>query len=232
MGHKLFYIILSFGFFVSSTLFAQLKGLSNQTTEKIRGTRFVPSPNHGGKPYLYDKFMVGEIEFNDGTKIQNIGLNYSTYLDELIYYNPAITSQIQIDKISLKGFSFIDDYAKNRVFRRQFCAPLNSECYLEILSQGKISLLVYRKFNLEQCETYISKTGLAYQPAFIYFIYNEDNKYTQVNLSRNSLLSKFNKPDQKLVKKALRKNGIYISDESSFIRAWKLIEQSGIPISF
>jgi hypothetical protein len=100
------------------------------------------------------------------------------------------------------------------------------------LSEGKISLLAYRKVNLETCDTYNSKTGMSYQQSFTYFLYSPEKGYAPVNLTRNSLLSKFSKTNQKLIRKTLRKNGVYISDETSFVQAWNLIVENNIPVEF
>ena len=233
MKRKILLTTLLFVFFTSSFLLAQETVVNNQNIEKLRGTRFIPYPNYSGQPFLNDKFLLGEIELTDGTKIKPVGLNYSTYRDELVYYNTAISTQIQIDKISLKGFSFTDNFGKNRVFHRQFCsASIHDECFFEVLSDGDPALLVYRKVNLESCDTYYSKLGLAYQPAYIYFIYSAEKGYSPLNLNRNSLLSKFDKQDQKSIRKLLRKNGVFISNEASMVEAWNLTKEKDYRISF
>lgn len=213
----------------SSDLMAQNLGTGNQSGKKIRGARFMPYPNYTGKPYLYDKFIFGEIEFTDGTKINNIGLSYSTYRDELIYYNTEVSTQIIVDKISLKGFILNVPFGEQRIFRRmQSTGFAKEERYYELLFEGKTSLLAYRKVNLESCDTYYSKSGLAYQPAYIYYLYSPEKGFSALNPTRNSLLSKFNKANQKIVKKLLRKNGIFITDEANLIKAWALIEEKNI----
>ncbi len=233
MAFKLLFFLSIVGVLFSTGVYAQQADKASQTSGKIRGARFIPYPSYSGKPYLYDKFLMGEIELTDGTTISNLGLSYSTYRDELIYYNSAISAQIVIDKISLNGFTIHELNGKSRYFRRQFCLEyMHDQCYFEILSKGKISLLAYRKVNLEPCSTYYSKSGLAYEPAYSYFFYSPDKGYTPVNLNRNSLLSKFTKPNQKIVKKLLRKNGIVIADESGFVGAWNLIEESGMELIF
>jgi hypothetical protein len=233
MANHKHYRILLFVLFLSASLSAQETAQQDQNTEKIRGTRFIPNANYAGKPYLNDKFILGELELADGTKLEKIGLNYSTYRDELIYYNTTISTQIQIDKISLNGFSFFDKFGNKRVFRRQYCdASLHAECYFEVLSEGETALLVYRKVNLESCDTYYSKSGLAYQPAYIYFLYSKDKGYSAINLNRNSFLAKFDKPNQKLIKKLLRKNGVYISDETSLVNAWNLVNEKKFTVNF
>jgi len=233
MTSKQLFFLLIVGIFVSASVSAQQTNTNSRNSEKIRGARFIPYPNYTGRPYLYDKFLMGEIELTDGTKISNLGLSYSTYRDELIYYNSAISAQIVIDKISLNGFTIHELNGKSRHFLRQLCAEyIHDQCYFEVLSKGKISLLAYRKVNLEPCSTYYSKSGLAYEPAYSYFLYSPTKGYTPVNLNRNSLLSKFSKPNQKIVKKLLRKNGVVIADELDFVRAWNLIEENGIELAF
>jgi hypothetical protein len=233
MARTIIYLISILGILSAADLSAQTSGTGNQFGEKIRGTRFMPYPNYTGKPYLYDKFIFGEIELTDGTKINNIGLSYSTYRDELIYYNIDISAQIVIDKLSLKGFSLKEANGKQRIFRRmQSNSFSHEERYYELLCEGKVSLLTYRKVNLEPCDTYYSKSGLAYQPAYIYYLYSSEKGFSALNPSRNSLLSKFNKANQKLVKKLLRKNGVFITDESSFIKAWTLIAEKNIETNF
>jgi hypothetical protein len=233
MNYKLLYLVLTVGILSAVSVLAQQTDKTNQDNRKIRGSRFIPYPNYTGKTYLYDKFLKGEVELSDGTKISNLGLSYSTYRDELIYYNSVASAQIVIDKISLNGFSITDPNGIVRHFCRQYCSEyMRDQCYFEILSEGKISLLAYRKVNLETCNTYYSKSGLAYEPAYNFFLYSKEKGYSPVNLSRNSLLSKFSKLNQKIVRKLLRKSGIVIADEQSFIDAWNLIKEKAIVPNF
>ena len=233
MTNRILLIITILGLFAAISVTAQERSQQNLNTEKIKGTRFIPYPGYSGTPYLTDKFVFGEIEFLDGTKIGNLGLRYSTYRDEIIYYNAVISAQIIIDKISLKGFSFTDDKGVKRVFRRQYYnGLLHEERFFEVLSDDKVSLLVYRKVDLETCDTSYNKFGLAFQPSFYYYIYSADKGYSPIKMNRSSLLSKFNKPNQKQVKKMLRKNKVLIEDEHSFIAAWNLIKDKQIEISF
>jgi hypothetical protein len=233
MTSKLLFFLSIVGIFFSAGVYAQQTNKTGQASEKIRGARFIPYPNYTGKPYLYDKFLMGEIELTDGTKISNLGLSYSTYRDELIYYNSSISAQVVIDKISLNGFTIKEPNGNIRHFIRQYCGEyMHDHSYFELLSKGKISLLAYRKVNLETCNTYYSKSGMAYGPAYSYFLYAKEKGYTPVNLTKNSLLSKFSKPNQKIVRKLLRKNGIVIADESGFIEAWNLIRANEIESVF
>jgi hypothetical protein len=215
------------------TATAQETSQTSQQGEKILGSRFTPYPNYPGSPFLNDKFLLGEIEFTDGSRIANIGLNYGSYRDELIYYNSTISTQIVIDIASLNGFTFRDSKGKKRVFRRlYFTGSFKGNCYFEVLSEGKYSVLAYRKVNLEASDAYYSKTGMAYQPAYSYYLNEKNRGFSPVKLNRKSLLTKFGKADQKVIKKTLRKNGVTIFDEESFIRAWELIAEKGMIPTF
>jgi len=224
--------ITIFMLFVASSLTAQDELPKNLNAGIIKGTDFIPYPSYSGTPYLNITYLNGEIEFIDGSKLNNLGLRYSSYRDEIIYYNTFLSAQIVIDKISLKGFSFIDEKGVNRIFRRQnYEGYQNGDRYFEVLSDGDVSLLAYRKVDLATCDPSYSKLGLAYQPSYFYYVYAAGKGYSQIKINRNSLLSKFDKKNQKLVKKILRKNRVMITDESSFVLAWNVIKENGIAIN-
>ena len=237
MTNRTLYIITLLGLFAVTSLKAQEELQKKGNDEKIKGTRQIPYGAYLGSPYLNDKFCYGEIEFADGIKMDSLGLRYSSYRDELIYYNAAISAQIVIDKISLKGFSITDENGVKRVFRQQYYNgfyPGNR--YFEVLSDGEISLLVYRKIVLQVCPIYYDNAGnlknMSYQEAYNYYLYNSKKGYELIRLNKNSLLSKFDKPTQKSVKKILRKNKVQVTDEPSFIIAMNLLKENGITFNY
>ena len=237
MANRILYIIFFFGLLANTSLMAQEKLPQKWTAEKIKGTRQIPYASYSGSPFLNDKFATGEIEFLDGTKMDSLGLRYSSYRDEIIYYNTAISAQIVIDKISLNGFSFTDENGQKRIFRRQYYDGfLPGNRYFEVLSDGDIALLVYRKVVLQVCPPYNDNSGvlknMSYQEAFNYYLYNRKKGYDLIRINKNSLLSKIDKLTQKSVKKLLRKNKIEVNDELSFIKAWNLLKENGITVNF
>ena len=233
MANRILLTIIFLALVAATSLTAQETQQKNWNTEKIKGMRFIPYPPYSGTPYFNEKFILGEIEFTGGTKIKNIGLRYSSFRDELIYYNTDISTQIVIDKITLKGFSFTDELGLKHIFRRQYFDLIShEERFFEVLSDGKIALLAFRKADLETCDTSFSKYGLAYQPSSYFYIYHAERGYSPIKINRSSLLTKFTKPNQKLVKKLLRKNSVQIADEQSFIAAWNLVVKNDIPVTF
>lgn len=233
MANRILFLIILIGLSATTSLKAQDELSKKLNNVNIKGTNFITYPAYSGTPYFNEKFLIGELEFLDGTKIENIGLRYSSYRDEIIYYNTDLSTQIVIDKISLKGFSFTDANGVKRVFHRQnYTGVLTGERFFEVLSEGEIALLAYRKVDLGTCDPAYSKLGLAYQKSYSYYMYSAARGYSPIALNRNSLLSKFSKPNQKLAKKVLRKNRVVFSDEASFVLAWNLLKENGIPINF
>jgi len=237
MASKILYIITLVCLLSANSLQAQEEFHKKWNDEKIKGTRHIPYGSYSGTPYLNDKFAQGEIEFSDGIKKDSVALRYSSYRDEIIYFNKTISAQIIIDKISLKGFSFIDDNGNKRIFRHQYYNGFfPGERYFEVLSDGDISLLVYRKVVLQVCPPYNDNAGnlknMSYQQAFNYYLYNAEKGYELIRINKSSLLSKFDKLTQKSVKKILRKNRVQITDEPSFIKAWNLLKENGIIVKF
>ena len=237
MANRIIYFINLLGLLAATSLTAQEKLPENSNIEKIKGTRLIPYATYSGNPYLNDKFNSGEIEFMNGTKIEDLKLRFSVYRDELIYYNENISAQIIIDKLSLKGFYLTDDNGIKRVFRRQYYDGfLPGNRYFEVLSDGDTALLAYRKVVLQNCPLYYDINGkllnMSYQEAFNYYFYSPKKGYELIRLNRNSFLSKFDKTTQKTVKKLLRRNGVQILNETGFVQAWNLIKENNIKINF
>ena len=203
--------------------------------EKIKGTRNLPYAPYDGYPFLTNSWMLGKIEFASGVKDDSIYLRYSSFKDELVYFNKTISTQIIIDKATLKGFSFIDGDGRTRIFRNQYYdGYMKGDRYFEILSDGEIKLLVYRKVSLSTITPYKDESGiltnLAYTNDYQFYFYSPEKGYISVRPNWLSLNAKFNKTDQKPIKKLLRKNKIRIDSEENFVRAWKLIEKEGYKV--
>jgi len=228
MRSRVFTILFLVGLLGCISLRAQSPIPNNWNAEQIKGTRHISYPVAFGQPYLTDKFISGEIELVGGVVIKDLRLRYSSYRDQLIYYNPEISAQIAIDKISLKGFTLIELSGTKRIFRQLYFKGYDAgNRFFEILDEGETSLVVYRRVVMETCPPYMDVTGklnnTAYREAYNYYLYLPSGEFEIVHINRKSLLSKFNTAYQKQVKKILRKNRIKIQDETSFVQAWKLI---------
>jgi hypothetical protein len=204
---------------------------------KIKGVRFMPYLYYRGLPFLSNEWQSGKIEFTTGEIADSLNLVYSSFKDELIYYNKTLSAQIMIDKASLNGFWLTEKNGTTHQFRKQYYNGFSEgDRFFEVLSSGETDLLVYRKVELNTSILYKDEKGalknMAYDPSYQYYFYSPKKGYTFVRLNKNSLLSKFNKQNQKPIKKLLRKNSISVNGEENFVRAWKIIEKEGFKVLF
>jgi hypothetical protein len=230
-------LVLFLAICLNTLALAQGPQNSHWDGEKIKGARFMLHPAYIGVPFLNDSWAPGEINFTDGEKADSLNLRYSSYKDEVVYYNPANAAQIVIDKASLSGFSFLEKDGKRRIFRKQYYDGfIKGDRYFEILSSGKIDLLVYRKVSLNSTSTYKDDRGIlrnmAYNTDYQFYFYSPEKGYTSVRPTHSGMISKFTKTQQKSIKKLLRKNRIRIIGEESFVQAWKAIEKEGYEVTF
>jgi hypothetical protein len=216
---------------------AQESRNSDWDAQKIKGVRQLPYPSYTGFPFLTNEWCLGKVEFTNGEISDSLFVRYSSYKDELIYYNKIAGAQISIDKASIKGFEFIDADGSTRSFRKQYFDDfMKGDRYFEILSSGETTLLAYRKVGLNTTSAYHDVSGIlknmAYDLAYQFYFYSPEKGYTLVRISQSGLLAKFDKAMQKPIKKLLRKNRIKIDGESSFILAWKAVEKEGYKVVF
>lgn len=238
MTSNIFYrILILFIVGFASSGYAQDVPVKNWDIEKIKGVRQLPYVSYAGFPYLTDAWVLGKIELESGVIIDSLKLKYSSFKDELVYYNKAAIAQIMIDKSSLSGFTFIGNDGHIHVFRKLYYDNFGKEDrFFEVLSEGETDLLAFRKVNLNTTTPYRTDSGImknmSYDLNYNYYFYSPEKGYTSVRLNYYDLLSKFDKVTQKLIKKLFRKNKISIIGEESFIHAWKLIEKEGFNVVF
>lgn len=230
-------IVFIFLSLLSATVLPAQEALPrNWNGEKIMGVRFIPYATYQGNPFFNDSFFPGKIELADGTIIGALQLRYSSYRDELIYYNSEISTQIVIDKMSLRGFSLTDEKGVEHRFKLQYISHYLQEYhFFELLSEGDISLWVHRKVLLLTSPIYgeVGKEkNLSYQEAYNYYLYNKEKGYELIRISKASLLSKCDPSNQKLARKILRRNKVNIRDEKSFVKAWYLMKENGVNLNF
>jgi len=233
MKSKILYIGTLLVLLTASSLSAQEELPKDWNTEKIKGIRFIPYDHYQGNSYLTENFVPGVVVLDGGIKIANLNLRYCEYRDELLYYNAEILTQINIDKISIKSFSLTDENGVVRIFRQQFYNGfIPGNRFFELLCDGDVALLVYRKVVLQDCPVYYDETrglkNMSFQNAFSYYLYNSKKGYEPIALDKKSLLSKFRESDQGQVRKILRENKIRLKDEDSFVKAWKLLSSNNI----
>ena len=104
MSNRIKYILLlALALSVGSLVNAQETPNENWEAQKIKGVRYLLDAVYNGFPFLNDSWLPGRIEFADGEIADSIYMRYSSYKDELIYFNKSISAQIMIDKARILG---------------------------------------------------------------------------------------------------------------------------------
>jgi hypothetical protein len=219
------------------SVFAQEPLNRNWDAGKIKGVRNLTNPSYTGFPFLNDTWDPGKVYFTNGEIADSLNLRYSSFKDELVYYNKAITSQIVIDKISLNGFMFTDKMNRARVFRKLYYDGfIKGDRFFEVLSEGQTDLLAFRRVSLAGTSVYKDEAGflknMVYNNDYQFYFYSPENGFTSVRINQGGLLAKFKKEEQIQIKKLIRKNKIRIFGEESFVRAWKVVEKEGYKVVF
>jgi hypothetical protein len=230
-------ILLLLACFILPELQAQTGPSRGWDSVKIKGTKQEVYRVFEGKPYLTDGWCLGKIEFTNGETIDSLYLKYSSYKDDIIYFNEQIKTQIRIDKATVSAFSFKDENGVIHSFRKYpFDNWAKADRYFEILNTDSPNLMCYRKVNLNEVSPYHDKSGtlknMAYQQEYLYYFYFPDKGFSSVKPNKSSLLSHFDKDSQKAIKKILRRNRIDILDEFSFVVAWQTIQKHGFKVLF
>jgi len=235
LKHTILLLILAFNFVPDSN--AQTTLNRNWDAEKIKGIRYVNYPNYTGFPFLNKAWDLGKISLKSGETIDSLHLKYSSYKDELLYYNKENGSQIVIDKEMLTGFSFTDESGKTHLFTKlPYDDYLKGDHFFEVLTYGTTKLLVFRKVEQTSTTPYKDEQNILknmeYSKLYEYLFYSQEKGFSNVKCTTKSFLGKFDKEEQNSIKKLLRKNRIRIKDEESLIEAWIATENEGFHIQF
>ena len=102
---KIFLLVLLSAFIANA--FAQKMPAPKWDAPKIKGIRQESYSIYEGKPYFTDKWCVGNILLTNGESIDSLYMRYSSFKDELIYFNSEINIQIKIDKTIISAFSLL-----------------------------------------------------------------------------------------------------------------------------
>ncbi len=217
---------------------AQDKTPSKWFEEKIRGERFIPYRMYDGDPFYNPEWEPGKIRFTNGETLDSLFLKYSSYADELIYFNSDLNAMITIDKESIESFSLETGDGLHHEFRRQDSDHLaHGNHFYEVLYDGNTSLLSYRRVELLQCSPYYhditkSLVNQIYSRTNKFYLYSKEGRDCRIRPKRGSLYLQFTKQEKKEIRKLLRNEHIAITDEKSFVKAWAVIDQNGYTPQF
>lgn len=216
---------------------AQTGPYKNWDSEKIKGVRHLPYISYSGSPFLNDNWMPGKVWFSNGETTDSLYIRYSSFRDELLYYNKVLSAHIVIDKATLQGFSFTGNDGNDRIFRKQYYDGFfKGDRFFEVLADGPTQLLAFRKVSIITTAPYKDERGIVknneYSNDYQFYLYSPEKGYTSLRPTLPSLLTRFSKPDQQQIKRLLRKSRIRVTGEPTFVLAWKAIAREGFQVVY
>ncbi len=224
-------ILLVAAIFVFNTVIAQDNHDQSWYAEKIVGKRFSNDNFFRGSQYIINDWTKGTLLFENGEKVSGLDIRYNSFLDQLIYFNPIVSVEILIDKNTITGFTF-DYKSKNYTYKKIFFPNFPKGIrYFEVIYDGFVDVLCYRKTTLLTCPIYKSISGSEknqeFSRSFRFYIYLPEKGFVATKMRRGALLSNYSNNDKKEIRKLLRKKNITISNEYDFGSALKVIESAG-----
>ncbi len=192
--------------------------------EKLAGEKYMDIGYKNLGMYFFEEWTNGKILLSSGEEIENIGLHYNGFTDQLLWLKDN-TIQIIIDKKSLSGFSLFNagkeyKFRKYRIFsNRDSIATFCQELY-----KGKVKLLVARlsRLDCESIHNYIMY--YVYVPSPKYFIYMNGKCINLQKVRLSALYRAF--PERKeVLKQKARELHLKVKNEQGFVKAVQALEE-------
>ncbi len=179
-----------------------------------------------GTSYFSDDWISGNINLKEGKEIRNVKIKFDVYAHRILVYHESLKRIVIIEKEQVLDFVIMDGKSE-RIFKKMLDINSKSKvyngCFLEILSEGSISLykLYYKDVmplkNPDQkfIEEFLDETD--------YFV-GFNNQYKQARLSRAYFLHNF--PEYKIaIRKFIRKKNLKVRKEKDFVIAIEYVSE-------
>jgi hypothetical protein len=167
------------------------------------------------------QWCSGSLKLYNDAYVSNKTLKYNGFTDSFFWMLKPEMQQIILDKNFIQEIRLVEpNRMDTMIFRKIGTAsklfPDTIEHFMQVLTEGKISLLVYRKIAY-------TTNSQSYFPCYDYYlVYN--GKWTKIIIFRKSLLEIY--PDKKKeLRKLLRKNRLNLRIENDLTRAVNLMNQ-------
>ncbi len=237
-AYCLFLLCMLGGFFKALECHAQdFRPAAGWDSEKIRGTLFKSYGYYDGNPFFTKEWKLGSVQLSGGENIDSLNLKYSSYKDELIYYNTVAGAQVQIDKRAISSFWSPDDSGHECFFRKQYYDRYpHGDRFFQVLYDGNIDFVCSRKVDLISCSPYYGENGILKNQIYVlspsFFFYSPEKGYCPVRPTKRSLLLQFSNDKKKEVRRLLRKQHEAVVDEYSFATVWAVLDKAGFVPEF
>jgi hypothetical protein len=144
-----------------NTPWKNLSANSNQLRVKLTGKKYILTFPPKGTHFYHTDFLPAKITLENGEAIDSIMVRYNSYLDELICYNPNLSSLFVIDKFIVKEFEVAGPNSKRERFRKIiFEDEENDGHYLRVLYEGETDVFAFYKTDEIKSAVYKDSNGI------------------------------------------------------------------------
>lgn len=167
---------------------------------------------------FYNNWTLGDVILTSGSVIHNKLLRYNGFMDALFWMRTKDYQTSVIEKNTIASFLLYDDEHKPYAFfkklkMKNLFGKDSSDVFLEVLTEGKLSLYAWRKVavinNVDEYSTdyqfYLWKDGIMYP----------------LSLKKRSLL-KLMGDEKSIMRGIIRENNLNVSNENQMIKAIEL----------
>lgn len=227
--------------FLSSTVSLSAQQVDQQSkllTEpafelRLTGESFTAPTGYMGKQYFKHEWFEGRILLTNGELVANKQLQYSGLVDELIWRNSANQRTFKLDKFSVDEFWLEERKDSSYHFKRintvESRTGFPTDIFAEVALEGRFSLYIYRRINVTDIVIRKDKEADFYfkriEPQPEYYLKQPSGKYVSVKKANQSSFLQLFPDEKKDIRKLLRENDLYISNEQDLIGAIELLNK-------
>lgn len=220
MRYILFLFILS----IPSVIFSQedntICDTSTAHVDKMLGAKLLAktfvNTMVSNNDQFYNNWTNGNVTLSDGSVVKNELLRYNSFIDELLWLRKRDYSAGIIYKTTVREFVFYDE-KNNPVAKfknlnvRNWYSLDSSYTYLQVLTEGKISLYVQRRM------ININKSTKELVQKDLYFLY-KDGQYHSLIPNRMNLY-RVMKDEKENIRKIVRGSHLRVRKEAQLTEA-------------
>jgi hypothetical protein len=167
---------------------------------------------------FYNDWTLGDIMLTSGSVIHNKLLRYNGFMDALFWMRKKDYQAAVIEKNTIASFLlYNDEHEPYAFFKRLKIKNLfgkdSSDVFLEVLTEGKLSLYAWRKVGV------INNVD-EYSSDYRFYLWKDGIMYP-LGLRQRSLL-KLMGAEKPIMRGIIRENNLNVSNESQMIKAIEL----------
>lgn len=141
--------------------------------ESVKGSQFHP-----------DEWLNGQLTANDGTMYKNLRLKFDAYNNKVVFNRNDTSFEVDPPAKEIRLFT-----ADTLVFKNGYTISpkIKAAMYLQVLAEGKITLLKQLEKNIEEYTEFSDATKYKrFTETYRYYIYT-GNQYQEIKMSKKGL---------------------------------------------